>query len=276
MKQVKILGIKFDVLTSEEVLKKISQLFEAKHAEKKYIVTPNPEILLEAEKKSEFKQILNNAYISIPDGIGILWTSTFFEITKRNKSRLIIFIKAIFSLLTLLFSPKFCRKVFKERVTGVDLMQKIIKFSANKSIKIFLLGAREGIAEKVKKILEEKYQNLDVCGAFAGSPREIDFEAIKQKIASSKPQILFVAYGAPSQELWIAKHLKELESVKLAMGVGGAFDFIAGARKRAPLWMRYSGLEWLYRLIQEPKRIKRIWNAIIVFPYKILKTKFIF
>ena len=86
-------------------------------------------------------------------------------------------------------------------------------------------------------------------------------------------KILFVAYGSPNQELWIAHHLHELKSVKIAMGVGGAFDFLAGERKRAPKWMQRLGLEWLFRLIQEPSRIKRIYNATIKFPLKILQQR---
>lgn len=267
MKKVKILDVQFDVSTRDESLSRALFLLQnTEQARGHYIVTPNPEMLLEARKNLLFRDILNRAALSIPDGIGILWASTFQEISKRSGAtgRLI---KAGLSLASLLFLPKFCQKVFPERITGVDFMQSLIAAVQEFDVPVFLLGAKPGVAEDVKKILETKYPRTRIVGTFSGSPHEDDFPRIQSLIAETRPALLFVAYGAPAQEFWIAKHLHELKSVKLAIGVGGAFDFIAGVRKRAPHFLQKLGLEWLWRLFQEPSRIRRIWNATVKFPY---------
>ena len=264
------MDVQFDVCTKNEAIARISDaLGNRAHEGGKQIATPNPEMLLEAQKNTNFKTVLNKSWLNIPDGIGILWASTFREIAK-NSSGLSRVLKMIFSLLGLAVYPKHVQR-FPGRLTGVDLMESICAIS--KGIPIFLLGARPGIAEKVKTFLETKYKGINIAGVFSGSPSEYDFTAIQASIAEAQPKILFVAYGSPNQELWIAHHLHELKSVKIAMGVGGAFDFLAGERKRAPKWMQRLGLEWLFRLIQEPSRIKRIYNATIKFPLKILQQR---
>lgn len=271
MKKVKILDVQFDVCIKDEALKRIFDCLEIRaHENGKHIVTPNPEMLLEAQKNPDFRDVLNHAWLSIPDGIGVLWASTVQEITKRN-GKFLRFLKGIFSLPALIFSPKFCRRIFPERITGIDLMESMCAVSREQKIPIFLLGAALGVAPKVKEILEIRYHGVNIVGTFGGSPSEDDFILIQTLIAETRPAILFVAYGAPAQELWISKHLKDLPSIKIVMGVGGAFDFIAGVRKRAPKWMQKTGIEWLYRLIQEPRRIKRIWNACVKFPAAILR-----
>lgn len=272
MKKVKILNVQFDACTMHEALSRsVKLLTERSNESGKYIVTPNPEMLLEAQRNAEFRDVLNNAWLSIPDGIGILWAATFKEITKRSG----IFMKLLkggASLACLALYPQFCRRVLKERVTGVDLMEALCDVSRRLKLSIFLLGSQPGVAEKVKIILEKKYPGVLIKGIFSGSPEEYDFAAIQARISELQPQLLFVAYGSPSQELWIAHHLHQFKSVKIAMGVGGAFDFIAGVRHRAPKWMQKLSIEWLYRLLQEPKRIKRIWNAAVKFPIKIISS----
>lgn len=269
MKKTKILDVQFDICTKDEALKRVIDVLENReHEIGKQIVTPNPEMLLEARKNTDFRAVLNASWLSIPDGIGILWTSTFNEITK-NSSALGRYLKMFLSLLSLAIYPKFCTKIFPERITGVDLMESICAIS--KGAPIFLLGAKPGVAEKVKTFLETKYRGINIVGVFSGSPDEDNFPAIQAMIAETQPKILFVAFGSPNQELWIAQHLHKLKSVKIAVGLGGAFDFLAGKRLRAPKWIQKLGLEWLFRLMQEPSRIKRIYNATIKFPLIILK-----
>ena len=127
------------------------------------------------------------------------------------------------------------------------------------------------MAKSAKEILSKKHPGLKIVGTHAGSPKIKEEQSIREKIDDSKADFLFVAYGAPKQEIWISRNLKKLETVKVAVGVGGAFDFVAGKRKRAPKWMQKIGLEWLYRLLQQPTRIKRIYNATIKFSIKVLK-----
>ena len=227
-KKVKILGVRFDAITQKDCLKQIENWAhgDAQH----YITTPNPEIVLKAHKDKEFKEILNQSSLNVADGTG-----------------------------TILVSRLKHGKVLPERITGTDLMKQVIEKS---SAKIFLLGAAPGVAEKVR----DKFSNTNITGCFAGSPNEKDSTLAVEKINNSKAQILFVAFGAPKQEKWIAENLKKLKTVRVAIGVGGAFDFHAGKIKRAPARMRKLGLEWLYRLFKQPSRIKRIYNAVIKFP----------
>lgn len=264
--KIKILKVGFDKITLDKAAEKAIK-WAKEIGRKRYIVTPNPEFLLEAEKNEKFLRILNRADLSIPDGTGILWAATYLEKIQRNKAKFFKILKALKTLLFGGFFPKSIRKTLLERVTGTDLMEKICKKSAKENLKIFLLGAKEGIAEKAKKKLSEKYPGLNIVGTYSGYPKENNLKIIDEK----EPDILFVAYGAPAQEFWIDRNLPKLKSVKLAMGIGGAFDFIAGERKRAPKLIQNIGLEWLYRLIQEPKRAKRIFNASVKFPVIIIK-----
>lgn len=266
--KIKILKVKFDKVTTDEALKTTLNWLKGDKFHR--ISTPNPEFLLEAQKNQKFLEILNKSDLNIPDGIGILWASKYSDSTKNIKSKFIKIIKAIPSMLSVVFYPKHIKKVLPERVTGTDLMQKICKEVSDKNIKIFLLGASEGVAEKTKEILQKTYPNIKIVGTYCGSPSQKENEIIIKKINSVSPDILFVAYGAPAQEIWINRNQKKLKSVKLAIGVGGAFDFIAGKRKRAPVFMQKIGLEWLYRLFQQPSRIKRIYNAVIKFPIKVI------
>ncbi|MFA6305260.1 MAG: WecB/TagA/CpsF family glycosyltransferase [Candidatus Gracilibacteria bacterium] len=241
--KIEILGVRFDNVSLQEATDKAIKL--AKGNSKEYMATPNPEIILEAIKNPEFLAILNKSALNVADGTGILWASRYL----------------------------FKRKVLKERVTGIDLMTEICKKSGEENLKIFLLGATESAGEKAKQKLQEKYPNIKIVGRLSKSPKEEDEKEIIEKINRSGADILFIAYGAPKQELWIARNLPKLTSVHLSIGIGGAFDFIAGTKKRAPKIFRKIGLEWLIRLIQEPKRIKRIWNATVKFPYEVIKRK---
>lgn len=272
MKKIKILNVQFDVCTKDEALGRILDVLQNRaHESAKQIVTPNPEMLLCAQHDSSFREVLNRSWMSIPDGIGILWASTFQEITKRSGSIDRLF-KGLMSLIGLAFFPRSCRRVFPERITGVDLMESICAVSRDGKIPIFLLGAQAGVSEKVKEILEIRYPGVNIVGTFSGSPEDFDFPRIHALIAETKPEILFVAYGAPTQELWISRHLSKFHSVKIAVGVGGAFDFLSGLKKRAPKWMQKLGLEWMYRLFQEPSRWKRIWNAAVKFPMRVIRS----
>ncbi|MFC1655338.1 WecB/TagA/CpsF family glycosyltransferase [Patescibacteria group bacterium] len=261
-KKIDVLNVRFDNVTIEETLDYIFD--HINRGKKGYLCTPNPEMLLEAERNHDFKKVLNHSLLNIPDGIGILWAATHIA---RKSSKL----KAFFTLPLIAFMPSMFKKILRERVTGSDLMKKIAREAARANKSIFLLGAAEGIAEETAEKLKKTYTGLQIAGTYAGSPTPDEEEFIINGINDASPDILFVAYGAPRQEMWISRNLKYLNSVKIAIGIGGAFDFIAGKRKRAPKWMQKLGLEWLFRLIQEPSRWKRIYNATIKFPTKVIK-----
>ncbi len=225
-----ILGVKIDNLDENEILEKIEGFLNS--SKQSYLTTPNPEFLVQAQEDKEFNKILNQADISIPDGIGLILASLFLG------------------------------QPIKKRIAGVDLMELICQKAANQGYSVFLLGGKKGIAEKASFKLKEKYPGL-----------EIDFCQNESVLPKKEPVICFVALGAPKQERWIKNNLNKMPSVKLAMGVGGAFDFISDNIKRAPRGIRKIGLEWLWRLALEPWRGKRIFRAVIVFPYLILKSK---
>ena len=144
----------------------------------------------------------------------------------------------------------------RERVAGVDLVDRLSAAAAQRGLRVFLLGAQPGVAEATAAILTARYPGLVIAGVYAGSPRPEDEDTIVALIAQARPQILFVAYGAPKQDLWIGTHGAAL-GVPVMMGVGGSFDFIAGVQKRAPRWVQRVNLEWFYRLVTQPWRWRR-------------------
>jgi len=184
------------------------------------ITTPNPEQVVLSQKDKEFLKVLNNSDLAICDGIGLCWAA---------------------------------KKRISERLSGTDLMLGLCKEAAKKNWRVFLLGSREEVVKKTAAILNARYSS-----GFKDITKQTDKEnqEIIKKINSFKPNLLFVAYGAPYQEKWLAKNLPKLK-VNVGMGVGGAFDYISGKIKRAPQWVQNSGLEWLWRLIHQPWRLKR-------------------
>lgn len=152
----------------------------------------------------------------------------------------------------------------KERVTGIDLFENLVKLAAEKGYKIYLFGAKEEVVRKVKHIFEEKYPTLRIVGYRNGYFTEADEPQIVADMASSGADMMFVAFSSPKKELWVNKYLNDLH-IPLVMGVGGSFDVVAGVTDRAPKWMQDHGLEWFYRFIQEPRRL---WNRYVVGNWK--------
>lgn len=239
-----ILGVEIDSISKEKILQRIKQLV---HSNKQhFIVTPNPEIVIKAQKDENYRQILNKSSISIPDGIGLLYASLILGTS------------------------------IKERITGTDLVRDLARISSKNGWPVYFLGGEENIAYKAAQNLKKLFPELIIAGTSEGiAESEFEYESqdLIQEINRAKPKILLVAFGAPKQEKWIDYNLSNLESVKLAIGIGGAFDFISGNVKRAPLWMRKLGLEWLYRLFKQPWRIKRIFKATIVFMSYVVKWR---
>jgi len=245
--KTEILGISIDCLNQNQVMEKIEKKFA--DFQKFYIVTVNPEFILTAQKDKKIAQILNEAEISIADGIGLVLVS------KMTKNKI----------------PK--------RIAGIDLMMKICEYAEQNQKLIYLLGGNMDVAKEAKEELIKQFPKLIVAGYDSGIlANEIwtieKEKEIIQKINNSQADILFVALGSPKQEKFIAQNLDKL-NIKLAMGVGGSFDFIAKKVPRASRWMQIIGLEWLFRLFKEPRRIKRIFNAVIVFPVTFLFRTFI-
>ncbi|OGY56222.1 MAG: hypothetical protein A3H67_03905 [Candidatus Buchananbacteria bacterium RIFCSPLOWO2_02_FULL_46_11b] len=243
MEKVEILGVKIDNLSLQEVLEKISRFLDS--ADQHFICTPNPEFLIKAQKDEKFKGILNYADIAVADGIGLVKAAKFLG-------------------------------RYLQRVAGVDLVWSLAELAEQKNCSIYFLGAGDLVAAAAAAVLKRDFSGLKIAGAESGGEIIDPFftdEDLIGRINDAAPRILLVALGQGKQEKWIFAHLDKLPSVKLAVGVGGSFDYISGLTPRAPKFLRRAGLEWLYRLIREPKRWPRILNAIIVFPLLILKEK---
>jgi N-acetylglucosaminyldiphosphoundecaprenol N-acetyl-beta-D-mannosaminyltransferase len=240
MKRVTILGIPVDAVTRTEAIKRLLSMIGGPGFH--HVMTPNSEMLVEASRNPVFRDLLNRTDLNFPDSAGLLWAA------------------------------RYTGQYLPERVTGVDTVTDLCTQLPTHH-PVFLLGAWGKTAEKAARKLQEKNPRLTVVGTHSGSPKDEDADEIVRKINDSEAQILFVAFGAPKQDLWVDKHRHQLPNIRLAMGVGGTFDFIAGIHKRAPLWMQKLGLEWLWRLIREPQRIGRIINAVVVFPLKVITTK---
>lgn len=269
-KKVDIAGVNFDAITYNDVLTAIEVYVRTN--KQVYITTPNPEMVLDANKNESFAHTLHDSEISIPDGIGILWASYYLGLPKRSTG-IGKFLQLFSSLSKIFLCPKSIRKHLPERVTGSDLFNKIIEESQDKRWRIFLLGAAPGVAKIAIDRLMNKYPNAIFAGSYSGSPSENEEGYISEMVNKSNANILFVAYGSPAQEKWINRNLHKLETVNVAIGIGGAIDFAAGIVKRAPKGMQKLGLEWLWRLTKEPKRIKRIWNATVKFSSLMYKIK---
>lgn len=151
------------------------------------------------------------------------------------------------------------------------LVQQLAALAAERGYRIFLLGAAPGVAEQAAAVLQRRHPALLIAGCFAGSPHARHAPFIQQIIAAAQPHILLVAYGHPAQDLWIARHQPVLK-IPLAMGVGGVFDYLAGRVPLAPRWMRQLGLEWLFRLMVQPHRWRRIITAVPLFSWAVLRA----
>jgi N-acetylglucosaminyldiphosphoundecaprenol N-acetyl-beta-D-mannosaminyltransferase len=230
-----ILTIKVDQVTKEQSLKIVEDWLKEKS--KHYITTPNLEIIKAALEDSQLKTILNSSDLSLPDSSRLGWLKTLTE-EKNLFKRLLIFPRG--------FLPFFNQGLIHfDVVTGVDFMESLCRLASEKGYTVGLLGAAPGVAEKTAECLHKKYQNLKVTLTTDDTNSQIP-----------KTDILFIALGQGKQERWISQNLEKIP-VKVAMTVGGAFDYLSGNVSRAPLWMRHLGTEWLFRLIVQPWRIKR-------------------
>lgn len=256
MIQRNILGIKIAAVNQAEAVNMIDQLCQSSGSS--LVTTVNTEFIVSAQKDSEFQKILNKkSKLNLPDGGGLLWAAKFqsFTFSKSSFWRPIKVIGQWLGTICLIpLYPKYFRGVLPERVAGSDLLVSIAKMAAEKNYRLFLLGGASTVAERAALKLQTDIYNLKVAGVSSENPDKTD--EIVEMVKRSKAEILLVAYGAPKQEKWLASHLSKT-GAKVGLGIGGSFDFLAGTQTRAPKWMQKRNLEWLFRLITSPTRIKR-------------------
>jgi N-acetylglucosaminyldiphosphoundecaprenol N-acetyl-beta-D-mannosaminyltransferase len=236
-RRINILGVAIDDLLEDEAVARCAALIAAGGPH--HVVTVNPEFVMEARRNSAFRRVLAAADLATPDGVGLLLAARYLGTPLRG------------------------------RVTGVELSLRLAAEAARRGWRLFLLGAAPGVAEEAAAVLEARFAGLLVAGCYAGSPAAAEEPHIRALIQAARPDVLLVAYGHPRQDLWIARN-QPLLRVPLAMGVGGTFDYLSGRVPRPPASLRRLGLEWLYRLVRQPTRWRRILNAVPLFAWAVV------
>ena len=228
-KRLEILGVGIDRVNSSEALRRIAD-FIVDGREKgttHQIVTANAEIIYQASKNDKMRAVINAAQMVTADGSGVVWAS------------------------------KQLGEPLAERVTGIDLVNSICEGSAANGWKLYILGSAPGVADTAAENIRAKYPGCNIIGTHHGYFDAEQEQNILAELRELKPDVLFVALGAPKQEYWIADHIEAL-GIPVAMGIGGSMDVLSGNVKRAPLWMQKMSLEWLYRFLIQPTRFKRM------------------
>jgi N-acetylglucosaminyldiphosphoundecaprenol N-acetyl-beta-D-mannosaminyltransferase len=222
---VAVLGIPFHNLTMDETIALIEE--QIREGGFHQIATANVDFLKNAIHSQRLRDTLCSCDAVVPDGMPIVWMSR------------------------LIGTP------LKERVSGIDLVERLAEVSARRGYGIFMLGASESQSQRAAKVLKQRYPDLRIVGRYSPEPRSLDkmdHEEILRRIEEARPEILLVAFGNPKQEEWLAMHRDRLK-VPVCIGVGGSLDMLSGTVPRAPRWMRQNGLEWLHRLLREPQRL---------------------
>ena len=217
------MGVGFDNLTKSEFTARAESMLH--NGERGYVVTPNAEIVYESIHDDGFRALLNGASMVLPDGAGVV------------------------------LGAKILGTPIREKVAGIEFGEEVCRILAKNQGRLYLLGSKPGIAKAAGEKLAEKYPGLTICGTADGYFK--DEQAVIEKINAARPDVLFVCLGAPKQEKFMKAHFDELQ-VCLMLGLGGSLDGYAGVAQRAPRWMIDMSLEWLYRLLKEPRRLGRM------------------
>lgn len=223
--RLEILGVGIDKLTGQEALQQIGAFIAS--GQPHQIVTANAEIIYQASKNEKMRNVINKAQMVTADGSGVVWASRQLG------------------------------QPLPQRVTGIDLVNGICEQSAKDKWKIYILGSAPGVAATAAINIRDKFPGCNIIGTHHGYFNAKEEKQILAELEQLRPDVLFVALGAPKQEYWIAEHMERLQ-IPVAMGIGGSMDVLSGNVKRAPKWMQKMSLEWLYRLLIQPTRFKRM------------------
>ncbi len=262
MQKLDVAGLRIDGLTKNELIDELKKRILS--GQQTWVTTVYSEFLYAALKDPKVMAMLNKADIALPDGIGIFWAYKFLNLPLTAKSYFGKIIQSFWQVKLTLFKLLFTKKDF-QTIPGSKIIWDIAKMAAENNLSLYLLGGYGNTPELVAKKLAS-YKNdgrhlnksLEITGYSSKNPSD---PTIIEDINKSGADILFVAFGPIKQEQWILKNRNQLQTVKLFIGLGGTFDYISGKRISPPSVIRKIGLEWLFRLITQPHRIKRIWNA---------------
>jgi N-acetylglucosaminyldiphosphoundecaprenol N-acetyl-beta-D-mannosaminyltransferase len=261
-----VLGVRINSDRKKELLALLKTQLD--QGNKIFIVTPYSESIVSAQTDPEYKALLNSADIVLPDGVGVQWAAAFLNKTK-NKNLLSTVYYLLSTLIAIIFYPAYVRRPIPEKISGSDFVWDLAELAESRGESVYLLGGFENTSELAAKKLKESFPQLKIVGTYSGSPAE---RGLIEKINQSKADYLFVAFGPEKQEKWIHKNLPNL-NVKLAIGLGGTFDYLAGQRPRAPRIWAVRGLEWLWRLLTQPWRAFRISRGVFGLIYYCFRYK---
>lgn len=239
LKEIRLLGVKVHCVDKETVLQKIEDFVH--EGSPHQVITLTTEMVMCAQNDSELLEIINSSPLVIPDTSGVLWASRYLRVP------------------------------LKEKIAGIWLVEKIAQISAERGWKLFLLGGLPELAEKAARKLKGKYKGLQIAGTYHGYFKEDEEKLIRGRIGKCSPQILLAGLGVPKQEKWLRRNLPLL-GIPVGIGIGGSLDVISGKLKRAPQWMISCQIEWVWRLLQEPWRYKRMLN-LPKFMIKVIKSR---
>src|SRR3989344_7991928 len=297
--KIDIAGVQVVSVLKQEAIAAIDQFVQ--NGQPHLVTTPYSELIVFAQRDENYKKVLNSANLSLPDSIGILWAGKFLSLQRKKQFSIFNFhfSNLILSLAAIIFYPAWIRSVIKEQVTGSHLIWDVARLASDKNYSLALVGGKDSVAQKAAERLKvsasaQGYGGSAEALAKAGNSQKLapyrseasgaglkvnlalsdcEFDdALVERINQSNSDILLIAYSPPKQEMWLAQNLQKL-NVKVAIGLGGTFDYIAGKQPQAPKFLHDMGLEWLWRLITQPWRIKRMWNAVPVFIWKVYKYK---
>lgn len=274
MEKIDVAGLNISRISKTELLHKI--LVRLQNSEKTFITTPYSEFLYHSLLHPKDEQILNNSDFAVADGIAVLWTAKFLSvpITTKNYLGKILqtFWQAFWTLSLILLKPSAIKKIIPEKIVGAELIWDLAKLASENNFSVFLLGGFKDTPNLAGKKLQEKFPKLKIAGFSNKNPED---PLVYEEIKKASPDLLFVAYGPIKQERWIAHNLPNLP-VKLAIGIGGTLDYLAGIKPLPPKFIRYTGLEWLWRLFTQPKRFRRIINATFGLVFSLIRYKLLF
>ena len=232
-----IFDIPFRPLTGEEAQKEIERLLRQRRNAR--VFTPNPDILMRARTNRELREALCGADLLLPDGVGVILAS------------------------------RLLKHPLPERITGIDTAEWLLSLAEKHGLSVYLLGGKTGVAERAAENLRQRFPALRVVGTHHGyfekNKNSEENRRVLTKIQNATPDLLFVCFGCPAQETWIAENTSALPSLRLSMGLGGCLDVWSGEKKRAPAIFRRTGTEWLFRALREPRRFSSLLRAPLFF-----------
>jgi exopolysaccharide biosynthesis WecB/TagA/CpsF family protein len=229
--QIRLMKVPFDVVTMPQTIERITEMIDSRQPH--YLATANVDFLVQSTHDAELRRILDNAHLVVCDGTPFVWLSRWLG------------------------------RPLPERVAGSDLVPELLATAEKKRWRVFFLGGERGVLAEAVRNVETQYPELEIAGAYSPPFAPLDkmnHDAINRRVRESEPDLLLVSFGCPKQEKWIARNYQTL-GVPVSVGVGATIDFLAGSMRRAPMWMRKCGLEWVFRLLQEPRRLLKRYAA---------------